>query len=236
VFTSEILQAWGKVLKGEPPSLSIEITKECPLKCPGCYAHDSAHLRAPMLRDLNDRRGRARSFEFSVRESSDTRHCPLAREPRNCLDRDDRRNPHRVPDAITDLRATLRSGVLPGIVGTGGAIRAQSWRNRWKLASTLAGVARRIVKFRKSQKICSQGDPAEGVQYVQQGGVKLSVINEDGKEAVLAILGPGDFFGEGCLAGQTVCMGTATAIAPTSVLFIEKKRDAARAPYGTCAL
>jgi len=85
-----------------------------------------------------------------------------------------------------------------------------------------AGVARHIVKFRKSQKICSQGDPAEGVQYVQQGGVKLSVINEDGKEAVLAILGPGDFFGEGCLAGQTVCMGTAIAIAPTCVLFIEK--------------
>jgi CRP/FNR family transcriptional regulator, cyclic AMP receptor protein len=85
-----------------------------------------------------------------------------------------------------------------------------------------AGVARKIVKFRKSEKIYSQGDPAKGVKYIQEGGVKLSVVNEVGKEAVAAILGPGDFFGEGCLAGQSVCMGTATAIVPTSLLFIEK--------------
>jgi MoaA/NifB/PqqE/SkfB family radical SAM enzyme len=57
VHTSQILQAWGKILKGEPPSLSIEITKECPLKCPGCYAYDAAHLGGEqILRDLNDRR------------------------------------------------------------------------------------------------------------------------------------------------------------------------------------
>ena len=60
MYTSEIVQAWGKILKGEPPSLSIEITKECPLKCPGCYAYDDAHLGGgPTLRDLNDRRGQA---------------------------------------------------------------------------------------------------------------------------------------------------------------------------------
>ena len=86
-----------------------------------------------------------------------------------------------------------------------------------------AGVARRFVRFRRSEKIYSQGEPADGVKYIQTGGVKLSVINEDGKEAVVAILGPGDFFGEGCLAGQAVCMATAKAIVPTSVLFIEKK-------------
>jgi MoaA/NifB/PqqE/SkfB family radical SAM enzyme len=58
VYRSEILQAWGKILKGEQPSLSIEITKECPLKCPGCYAYDDAHLGGGQtLRDLNDRRG-----------------------------------------------------------------------------------------------------------------------------------------------------------------------------------
>jgi len=85
-----------------------------------------------------------------------------------------------------------------------------------------AGVARKIIKFRRSEKIYSQGDPAKGVKYVQEGGVRLSVINEDGKEAVVALLGPGDFFGEGCLAGQPVCMATATAIVPTAVLFIEK--------------
>jgi len=85
-----------------------------------------------------------------------------------------------------------------------------------------AGVERQIVKFRRSEKIYSQGDPTKGVKYIQEGGVQLSVINEDGKEAVVAMLGPGDFLGEGCLAGQTVCMGTATAMVPTSVLFIEK--------------
>ncbi len=85
-----------------------------------------------------------------------------------------------------------------------------------------AGVARKVVQYRKSQKIYSQGDPATTVMYLQEGGVKLSVVNEVGKEAVVAILGPADFFGEGCLAGQEVRMGTATAIAPTAILVIEK--------------
>ena len=86
-----------------------------------------------------------------------------------------------------------------------------------------AGVARKVVEYRRSQKIYSQGDPAKNVMYIQKGGVKLSVVNEVGKEAVVAMLGPGDFFGEGCLAGQTIRMGTATAITPTTVLVIEKK-------------
>jgi CRP/FNR family transcriptional regulator, cyclic AMP receptor protein len=86
-----------------------------------------------------------------------------------------------------------------------------------------AGVARRIVEYRKSQKIYSQGEQAKNVLYIQTGGIKLSVVNEVGKEAVVAMLGPGDFFGEGGLAGQLVRMGTATAIAPTILLVIEKK-------------
>jgi len=64
------------------------------------------------------------------------------------------------------------------------------------------GVARKVVEYRRSEKIYSQGGPATSVLYIQDGGVKLSVVNEVGKEAVVAILGPGDFFGEGCLAGQ----------------------------------
>jgi CRP-like cAMP-binding protein len=86
-----------------------------------------------------------------------------------------------------------------------------------------AGVARQILKFGKSEKVFCQGDPTKGVKYIQEGGVKLVVINAAGKEAVVAILGPGDFFGEGSLAGQPVCMATAVAIEPTSILFIEKK-------------
>jgi CRP/FNR family transcriptional regulator, cyclic AMP receptor protein len=86
-----------------------------------------------------------------------------------------------------------------------------------------AGVTKKVVGYRKSQVIYAQGDLAASVMYIQKGGVKLSVLNESGKEAVVAILGPGDFLGEGCLAGQERCMATATAIAPTTIRPIEKK-------------
>jgi len=85
-----------------------------------------------------------------------------------------------------------------------------------------AGVARKIVEFKKNETLFSQGDPGENVIYVQKGRVKLSVVNEVGKEAVVAVLGPGDFVGEGCMAGQPVRIATATAIAATTALLIEK--------------
>src|SRR5438132_3925530 len=87
-----------------------------------------------------------------------------------------------------------------------------------------AGVARKIKEFKKAELVYSQGDAAKSVMYVQEGGVKLSVVNEVGKEAVVAILGPGDFFGEGCLAGQSVRMGTATAITPSVIFVVGKKK------------
>src|ERR1700730_18434369 len=86
-----------------------------------------------------------------------------------------------------------------------------------------AGLSRRIVEYQKSDKIYSQGESASDILYIQKGGIKLSVVNEVGKEAVVAMLGPGDFFGEGGMAGQVVRMGTATAITPTTLLVIEKK-------------
>jgi CRP/FNR family transcriptional regulator, cyclic AMP receptor protein len=85
-----------------------------------------------------------------------------------------------------------------------------------------AGVSRKVKEFKSAEGIYAQGDAASSVMYLQSGGVKLTVINEVGKEAVVAILGPGDFFGEGSLAGQPVRMGTATAVTPTTVLVIEK--------------
>ncbi len=85
-----------------------------------------------------------------------------------------------------------------------------------------AGVARTIKEFKRGELVYSQGDAARNVVYLQEGRVKLSVVSEAGKEAVVAILGPGDFFGESCLAGQSVRMGTATAVAPTTVLVVEK--------------
>jgi CRP/FNR family cyclic AMP-dependent transcriptional regulator len=85
-----------------------------------------------------------------------------------------------------------------------------------------ARVARKLKEFRKAEVVYSQGDAAKSVLYLQKGGVKLTVVNKVGREAVVAILGQGDFFGEGCLAGQSVRMGTATAITPSTVLVIEK--------------
>jgi CRP/FNR family transcriptional regulator, cyclic AMP receptor protein len=86
-----------------------------------------------------------------------------------------------------------------------------------------AGVSRRVVEFRRKQRIFSQGDPAATVLYVQEGAVRLSVISAAGKEAVVGMMGPGDFFGEGCLAGQSMRMGSATALVPTRLLIVEKK-------------
>lgn len=84
-------------------------------------------------------------------------------------------------------------------------------------------VAGRILEFPRTSIIFSQGVPAKTVMSIQQGAVKLSAVNEVGKEAVVAMLGPGDFFGEGCLMGQSIRIGTASAIIPTRVLVIEKE-------------
>src|SRR5258707_14508257 len=85
-----------------------------------------------------------------------------------------------------------------------------------------AGVARRVVEFRRGESIYSQGEAANSVMYLQKGGVKFTVVNGSGKEAVVAMFGPSDFFGEGCMAGQSVRMGTATAITSTTILVIDK--------------
>ena len=86
-----------------------------------------------------------------------------------------------------------------------------------------AALTRKVTEFKKKETIFSQGDPCRTVFYIQKGGVKMSVVNAVGKEAVVAMLGPNDFFGEGCLADQHVRMTTATAIAPTTLLVIEKQ-------------
>ena len=86
-----------------------------------------------------------------------------------------------------------------------------------------AGVARKIVEFKRKETIFSQGEACGSVMYIQRGGVKLSVVSKTGKEAVVAILGPGDFVGEGGLAGQPMRMATATAVTPATLLEIEKK-------------
>jgi CRP-like cAMP-binding protein len=86
-----------------------------------------------------------------------------------------------------------------------------------------SGTSRSIAEFRPKQALFSQGKPADSVMYVQEGKVKLTVVNGVGKEAVVAIFGPGDFLGEASMTSQTVRSGTATAIEPTTVLIIAKE-------------
>jgi CRP/FNR family cyclic AMP-dependent transcriptional regulator len=79
-----------------------------------------------------------------------------------------------------------------------------------------------IKAYRSDQRIFAQGDPADAIFYVQKGKVKLTVVSKRGKEAVVALLGQGDFFGEGCLAGQPLRMATAVAISTCSIMKLEK--------------
>jgi CRP/FNR family cyclic AMP-dependent transcriptional regulator len=85
------------------------------------------------------------------------------------------------------------------------------------------GIARKIVNYRKGEIIFSQGDQSRSVLYLRQGGVKLTITSSRGKEAVIALLYPGDFFGEGSIAGQPLRVATATAVEPATVLMIAKQ-------------
>ena len=85
-----------------------------------------------------------------------------------------------------------------------------------------AGAARGVATYPKGKIIFSQGQPSDAVMYIQKGGIKISVLSRTGKEAVVAMLGRGDFFGEGALTGQSIRIATATATMATTVLIIEK--------------
>ncbi len=87
-----------------------------------------------------------------------------------------------------------------------------------------AGAGQTVAEYGRGDVIFSQGDAGNSVMYVKTGGVKLSVMSKMGREAVVAMLGPGEFFGEGCLAGQAVRMGSATAITPTTLLLVSKSK------------
>jgi CRP-like cAMP-binding protein len=103
-----------------------------------------------------------------------------------------------------------------------GAVRGPAFNAQTFLDS--AGVAKTIVPYGRGEAVFTQGDACEHVMYIQSGGVKLSVLSKTGREAVVAMLGPGDFFGEGCLAGQPFRMGSATAITPSVILLVGKDK------------
>jgi CRP-like cAMP-binding protein len=87
--------------------------------------------------------------------------------------------------------------------------------------STIDG-ERSVSEYRKNQKVFSQGDVADAVYYVQEGQVKVCVISEQGKEAVVALHGQGDFFGEGCLTGQPLRLATVAAMTDSVIMRIDK--------------
>ena len=87
-----------------------------------------------------------------------------------------------------------------------------------------SGLAKKVAEYGRGETVFTQGDACEHVMYIQSGGIKLSVLSKSGREAVVAMLGPGDFFGEGCLAGQPLRMGSATAITPSVILSVGKEK------------
>jgi CRP/FNR family cyclic AMP-dependent transcriptional regulator len=91
-----------------------------------------------------------------------------------------------------------------------------------KLFLTKVGNGRTVAEYHKKQVVFAQSDPADAIFYIQKGKVKLTVVSDNGKEAVIAILGIGDFLGEGCLAGRTLYLGTATAMSECSIVRLQK--------------
>src|ERR1700738_778512 len=83
------------------------------------------------------------------------------------------------------------------------------------------GAGKTMAELGRRQIVFSQGDPADAVFYVQKGKIELKVLSQQGKEAILAILDVGDFFGEGCLAGQPLHMATAVAMAESTIVKVE---------------
>ena len=110
------------------------------------------------------------------------------------------------------------------MIGVEGYVMATKQRRLFDTKSFLAkvGDGHGVGKYRKEQIIFSQGDPADAVFYVQKGKVKLTVVSEQGKEAVIAILGTDDFFGEACLAGQAQRIATVTAMTDSVIARLEK--------------
>jgi CRP/FNR family transcriptional regulator, cyclic AMP receptor protein len=110
------------------------------------------------------------------------------------------------------------------MIGVEGLVMATKRRRSFDTKSFLArvGNGRSIGKYRKGQVVFAQGDPGDAVFYIQKGKAKLTVVSEQGKEAVIAILGTGEFVGEGCLAGQAQRIATVTAMADSVIARLEK--------------
>jgi CRP/FNR family cyclic AMP-dependent transcriptional regulator len=143
------------------------------------------------------------------------------------------RNFVRIPDIVRTLLAHLSSLLIIGSCrlrirkaeeGITLVVTAKKPRkfDTKTFLSTIDG-GRKIAAFRKAQTIFVQGDSSDAVFYIQKGEVRLTVVSKSGKEATIGILNEGDFFGEGCLAGQTIRLFSTIAMTDCSVMRIDKK-------------
>ncbi len=131
------------------------------------------------------------------------------------------------------MSVALRSAGVKTMQATAPHVWANNSTSKTKLAEKhffdsqdfldAPGAQRKVVEYSSKVTVFRQGEPATSVLYIQKGGVKLTVVNEAGKEAVVAIMGPGDFLGEGCLAGQVRRVSTAATITRSTILVIEKR-------------
>lgn len=108
------------------------------------------------------------------------------------------------------------------LISTATAARSARMPDNWE--ALLAGIAggRTVAEYESGHGIYMQGEPAEAVYFLLEGKVQLAVSSHDGKEAIVATLGPGEFFGEGCLASQTMRTGSATSVGPSTLARVEK--------------
>ena len=135
------------------------------------------------------------------------------------------RTTSKVDDMIRAMELRNRSGVAAKTAkpaktrkaGSNTPFNAQTFLDSTQIPKT-------VTEYARGDAIFTQGDACEHVLYIQSGGVKLSVLSKTGKEAVVAMLGPGEFFGEGCLAGQPLRMGSATAISPSAIMRVDKQQ------------
>jgi CRP-like cAMP-binding protein len=137
--------------------------------------------------------------------------------------------PGRQLDGPPRRKAVTRSSAIDPILRAGrNAENPGSTANKrpgfdpHALLATIAG-GRKVLRFAKKQRIFAQGDQADAVFYIQAGKVRLTVVSKTGQEATIGMIGEGEFFGEGSIAGQALRMGSATALTDCSVLRINKK-------------
>ena len=126
--------------------------------------------------------------------------------------------------ALAATNLMIIEGSLSVTCGTEGRVMATKRRPSFDPKSFLAkvGEGRSIEGYHKDQIVFSQGDPADAVFYVERGEVKVTVVSEQGKEAVVAILGTNQFFGEGCLAGQAQRIATVATMTDSVIVRLEK--------------